>query len=76
MKDGRRLHHTALWSSGQQESLPLVLHMRRWAEGDLPTSNRISFYIEEPEAHYSVAKNYDGIDCPGVQFRAKGRANI
>jgi hypothetical protein len=50
VEDGRKLP-TALWSSGQQESLPLVLHMQRWIEGSLQPDQHIAVFIEEPEAH-------------------------
>ena len=76
VKDGRRLP-PALWSSGQQESLPLVLHMRRWAEGDLPTSNRISFYIEEPEAHLFPASQRIMMELIALAFNSAPKgANI
>jgi hypothetical protein len=69
VKDGRRLP-PALWSSGQQESLPLVLHMRRWAAGYLQTANRISLYIEEPEAHLFPASQKIMMELIALAFNS------
>jgi hypothetical protein len=69
VKDGRRLP-PALWSSGQQESLPLVLHMRRWAEGNLESDRRIALFIEEPEAHLFPASQRIMMELIALAFNS------
>ncbi len=47
LNEGKRTN-LANASSGQQESLPMLLILKIWA---LMFGNKISFFIEEPEAH-------------------------
>jgi hypothetical protein len=72
VKDGRRLP-PALWSSGQQESLPLALHMRRWIEGILQPGERIGLFIEEPEAHLFPASQRIMMELIALAFNSAPR---
>jgi hypothetical protein len=68
-EDGRKLP-PALWSSGQQESLPLVLSMRRLAEGGLKTDRRLALFIEEPEAHLFPASQKTMMELISLAFNS------
>ena len=50
VQDGRKLP-ASLWSSGQQESLPLVFMLQKYSEGSLKPRTGTWLFIEEPEAH-------------------------
>jgi len=69
VKDGRRLP-PALWSSGQQESLPLVLCIRRFAEGDFKAYGRRCLFIEEPEAHLFPASQRIMMELIALAFNS------
>jgi hypothetical protein len=49
-QDGRKVP-MPLWSSGQQESFPLVFLLHKCAEGSLKPLRGTWLFIEEPEAH-------------------------
>jgi hypothetical protein len=64
----------ALWSSGQQESFPLVLFLYDLCRGGM--SNEILF-VEEPEAHLFPSSQRHMVELLAAAFREKkGRLNL
>lgn len=76
VKDGRKLP-TALWSSGQQESLPLVFLLQKYAEGFLRPRNGMCLFVEEPEAHLFPASQRTMVELIALAHNCgKGELNV
>lgn len=71
VQDGRKLP-AALWSSGQQESLPLVFILQKYAEGHLRPRTGTSLFIEEPEAHLFPASQRTMMELICLAFNSCG----
>jgi hypothetical protein len=72
-EDGQRIPG-ALWSSGQQESFPLVFFLYDLCQGVL---NNRSFFVEEPEAHLFPASQRKMVELLALAFNTKiGKLNL
>jgi len=71
VEDGRKLP-TALWSSGQQESLPLVFLLQKYSEGRLRNRTGTCLFVEEPEAHLFPASQRTMIELIALAFNSGG----
>jgi len=72
-QDGRRLP-TALWSSGQQESFPLVFLLQKFAEGSLKPLRGTWLFIEEPEAHLFPTSQRIMIELISLAVNSEGKS--
>jgi hypothetical protein len=76
VQDGRKLP-PALWSSGQQESLPLVFMLQKYSEGFLKSRTGTCLFIEEPEAHLFPASQRKIIELISLAFNSsEGALNL
>ena len=69
-RDGRKLP-MKLWSSGQQESLPLVFLLQRFSNARLLFRRSSCFFIEEPEAHLFPSSQKNMVELISLAFNAQ-----
>jgi hypothetical protein len=67
VRDGRRLP-ASLWSSGQQEVLPLAYLLQRYCEAYLRADSGVELFVEEPEAHLFPASQRVMIELLALAF--------
>jgi len=78
VSNGRKLS-TILWSSGQQESLPLVFLLRMYIDRVMKPLHlsKTSLFIEEPEAHLFPTSQRSMVELIALAFNAlNGSLNL
>jgi hypothetical protein len=67
--DGRNIP-VSLWSSGQQESFPLVFLLQKFCEGFLRRRRGTCLFVEEPEAHLFPSSQRKMIELVSLAFNS------